>query len=389
MLSRTAARLAASSVDNPLSTSPSEITARTKSSDCITSAAPLRASDDISRPVIGAASSLLALPLPATRAPDFSADFFARLASSLKTGLPLPRFFSASKPPTATGGSGVSPSGGAPVGSGCWPMVMLDRSSGLVVESLDTLAGAGVPLPPSLDCSIVDLGDSAGAESLTLGAFDMVKKSLKNDKQLIKDARQFFDFSELFPASKIDARRELTKYQRGKIKSSMNNLITLAGGLNHLKRDFIKMPSSESRKRFAAETGLPKGARGVMIPGGGKINKRVSFKRGHLVFKRGTAEGLYKFVPLDASTERAFESSMRKRIKQNLPMHEFISLGTYGGEIRYTARKTDEHKMPDLFIEKAMGIYNMYAALSAAGIKRDNGRIAAHPSSWGLGLLVN
>jgi hypothetical protein len=213
-------------------------------------------------------------------------------------------------------------------------------------------------------------------------------------------ANKFIDVKTLFPKSKIDLRKKPTPYQTKKIRAAVREFEKFAGDSRFLEKDFVKVKRTKSALDFMKKAGYPKGARGVLLPGGSEKYKDVKIQKGVLFYERGgLASGVY---PLDATSQDTFS--------MDLQAHRYLIsaegyrayLQTAGGRLKTGVVKVrgawlrDPSRTPysedgdgfEDFYQSAMGTFEYYAALHQAGGTRTNGRLAAHPSKWGLSVLL-
>lgn len=199
----------------------------------------------------------------------------------------------------------------------------------------------------------------------------------------------------MFPKKKIDLRKGLTKHQREKISKEFNALAELAGGKNYLRSDFAKIVRTPAARQLQDALKFSKFSRGVLIKGAQKINGRVTVKSGALSFKLG--ENLRQLVfPLDASTEKTLEKTIRAHKRKINNENSVTYLGTHGGKIHYVGAsgELEEENATDSVINQALEIFNKYLKMeqnldeNGNPEKRDNGRYAAHPDKWGMTLII-
>lgn len=226
----------------------------------------------------------------------------------------------------------------------------------------------------------------------------------KINRALYSDAKKYLDVKSMFPNSKNVGRNGLTEYQAKKIKRELKRLTALAGGAHYLERDFVKIRRTKSAREYMDDGVLPKHARGILLPGGEKINSGVTIKNGTVFFRRGLRESA--LFQLSAITEKSLEKSLKKYSKIINDENHISYIETSGGKITGISIKNkrdrwERHQIPgvafdpeeektalDKITEIALMIYNKYADMAKAGEYRENGRIAANPSKWGMKLLI-
>lgn len=213
-------------------------------------------------------------------------------------------------------------------------------------------------------------------------------------------ANKFIDVKVLFPKSKIDLRKTPTPYQTKKIRAAMREFEKFAGSSRYLEKDFVQIKRTKPAREFMEKSGYPKAARGVLLQGGAAVNRNVQVKKGVLLFERhGVASGSY---PLNAESQEAFSADLLRH-RYLIEEQRFRAyLSTAGGRIKSGVANlrgrwladpafspdTEENTEFNDFYNSAMGTFEYYAALTESGGMRANGRRAAHPSRWGLSVVL-
>jgi len=197
-----------------------------------------------------------------------------------------------------------------------------------------------------------------------------------SQKVLKKQAKRFLDTKVLFPKSKIDFRMKLNKYQTGKIRKALKEVEKIADGKGVMDRDFVPL---KNHRKYAEDNNLPKYMKGIFLSGGDRDNKDVSYSSGKISYVRGGSERIY--VPLNNWSERILKETLRAAVAE-LPSNGEKSLTANGRQMRGTLSRSEN----DLEVQAVL-IFNKYKGMAAAGEKRENGNIAAHPKKWGIGVL--
>lgn len=219
----------------------------------------------------------------------------------------------------------------------------------------------------------------------------MSKKSSTQRRELYHFAEKYIDIKTLFPRSKV-VHKTPSDYQRRKIKQAMDAIVADAGGLSHLVRDFIPMPRTKALKEFNKKSGAPVYQRGVMIAGGRAINQNVSIANGALSYTRGDSQR--KIYALDAATAESLAANIRAH-KRSINSVSHIPYITTNGQsiaglsVSATAQKGEPISATDLLIKVATALHVKYSRMAEVGEKRDNGKMAAHPTKWGMGLMLD
>lgn len=221
-------------------------------------------------------------------------------------------------------------------------------------------------------------------------------------RQLFNTVDKFLDVRALFPKTKLDMRKGFTLKQMDKIAREARKFAQLAGGERYLENDFAPVKKTKAARDYMDKVGLPKQARGVLLPGGSKIKGGVTVgKDGGLHYMAGERE--QSQFPLDFATERTVEKSLRAHSKKINQPDTVSYIATHGGKI-YNRKNNipppevfgdeeyeedgEEKDATDLIVENAIELHNKYAEMAAAGAFRANGRLAAHPSKWGAVLIT-
>lgn len=243
---------------------------------------------------------------------------------------------------------------------------------------------------------------------------------MSNKKQsrraLLKYAADYIDIKSLFPKSNIDLRKPLTDYQNAKLARELKHLSAVAGGANDKKhptlgikitpswmeKSFVPVKRTKGAKQYITDSMLPKSAKGILLPGGKKINSGVSIKDGAIFFNRGqSAQAMF---PLDAVSEKKLEKSIRANSDYINNPDNVSYIATASGKITGvnvlhgknkwervgvfgTVTETGYDAVDDI-TKIARDIFNKYAMMAKEKAMRANGRRAVHPSKWGMSLLV-
>lgn len=230
-------------------------------------------------------------------------------------------------------------------------------------------------------------------------------------RELYSKARKYLDMKSLFPNSEYVGRAPLTDYQAKKISKELRHLIGMAGGEHYLEKDFVKVRRTKGAREYIENNMLPKSAKGILLPGGEKINKGVSIKGGAVHYLRGDAE--LSQYPLDARTEKTLEKSIRQHGAMIERENNFSYIGTSGGKISgvevlqqnnrwkrepFPQTSGAEEGATDQIVNLSLSLYLKYAAMAKAGeFRKDRtdarGRVhtrrkAAHPKKWGMTLII-
>lgn len=216
-------------------------------------------------------------------------------------------------------------------------------------------------------------------------------------KELYSIAKKYIDISELFPKSKINARK-LSDYQAKKIARELHKLERMAGGWDYLQRDFQPVRRTKAAREYMDRAGINQAARGVIINQKGPDITGVRFANGMLLYKRAKIDTAT--YPIDATSEENVRASIREIALAITNPENYASLHTPGGKIvnAYATRRgrtrlyedfpTPQNEMDELLEEAAVNLYNKYSMLASAGAIRENGRRAAHPSRWGMAVRI-
>ena len=178
------------------------------------------------------------------------------------------------------------------------------------------------------------------------------------------------------------------------MNAALGEITRGAGGTKFLENDFIPMRATAALRAHNKTLGINPAFRGVLIPGGAKMNADVKLIKGELSYRRGDGPR-QTFVPVDAQTERRFRSSMKKTSENMRGRFDFITLATYSGEIKTFSAKTAEAGSVEVMRKASAELWNRYAGMTSRGetrTRKEGNRtiskgLAAHPSKWGLGLL--
>ena len=149
-------------------------------------------------------------------------------------------------------------------------------------------------------------------------------------RALYSEARKYLDIKSLFPKSEIDW-RNLSDYQARKISEEFRHLVGVAGGLGYLKKDFVKVRRTKGARKYIGDAMLPKSARGILLPGGAKMNSNVSIRNGGVFYSRGLSS--QAAFPLDALTAASLEKSIRQHADYIRNPDNLSYIGTAGGKI--------------------------------------------------------
>lgn len=227
-------------------------------------------------------------------------------------------------------------------------------------------------------------------------------------RALYSEAKKYLDIKSIFPKSEINWQR-LTDYQAKKLSRELKYLYDAAGGNDqlhrkkNLERDFVKIRRASSAKKYITDSIMPNSSRGVLLPGGKKINTNVSIKNGVLFYQRGAA--FQANFPIDATSEKTISNSLRQNAGYVNNAENLSYVGTSGGKIngvnvlqrngkwaRVAVGMTDgddiENEPIDDIENVAVSLFIKYSAMSTGNELRQNGRIAAHPNKWGMVLIV-
>jgi hypothetical protein len=200
--------------------------------------------------------------------------------------------------------------------------------------------------------------------------------SKSDQKELKKLAKRLIDKKVLFPRSNIDYRGKLSNYQVRKINKALREIEAVADGQRAMTRDFVPL---KGYKKYNKDNKLPPYMKGIFLNGGDRDNKYVSYRNGQVSYIRGNAERIY--TPLNNWSERIMVEELKAAVIK-LPTEGEKSLTANGRQMRNTTVSKDS----DLEIQARM-IFNKYKSMAAAGEKRQNGNLAAHPKKWGIGVL--
>ncbi len=222
-------------------------------------------------------------------------------------------------------------------------------------------------------------------------------------RALHSEAKKYLDVKSLFPKSDYDGRKPLTDYQAKKVSKELRHLAGVAGGMKFLEKDFVKVKRTKDAKKYIVDSMLPKSSKGILLPGGEKINSGVTIKEGAVFFQRGTRSQVV--FPLNAVNESNLEKSIRAKSDYIKNPENVSYIATSSGTIKgvkvlhgnnrwenvsvhgVDAELEGEQSEEDI-VELAAALFNKYAAMSKEHATRANGRRAVHPSKWGLSLLI-
>lgn len=213
-------------------------------------------------------------------------------------------------------------------------------------------------------------------------------------RAVYEQARKYLDIKSVFPKSSgVGRGGNLTDYQAKKLASVLKELKTAAGGDKYLEQSFVPIRRTKAAREYIQNIGLPKSARGVLLAGGEKVNSGLTVRKGALYYNRGDRSQAH--FPLDARTENTLENSIREKTgfinnPANVPY-----IATHGGAIKGLSvdAELEGDDAVELLTGLALEIYSKYKMLADAGAYRPTdekhgARKAAHPSKWGLSLLV-
>ena len=226
------------------------------------------------------------------------------------------------------------------------------------------------------------------------------KKQIR--RALYSEAKKYLDIKSILPKSNIDY-RNLTDYQAKRISKELRHLYGVAGGKHYLESTFVKIKRTKAAKEYIVDSMLPKSAKGVLLPGGTKINSEVRVKDGALFYKRGASyQGNF---PIDATSEKTIKKSIRANAGYINNSDNVSYIGTAGGKVqgvnvlhkrgkweRVKVGGTDAYYSEEDSVDEienvAVSLFIKYSAMAAGNERRMNGRIAAHPNKWGMTLIV-
>lgn len=219
---------------------------------------------------------------------------------------------------------------------------------------------------------------------------------------LRKNVEQVIDLKILFPRSQPNFRIGLNNYQAKKIRRAIREINAQSGSefqtqegkyqLYHNPGEKIKgnvqIANKRERIRYMEDNGLPKWQKVIMLPGGQKINKNVTYKNGELSYIRaGEKRSRYRLYTEGTSDD--LKNSAKEILKFRNKRKATI---TAAGRAIGSVIPTTEDR---LLIREALYIFNKYASMYENGEMRTrrnaNGSTyqqrAAHPSEWGMGIL--
>lgn len=213
-------------------------------------------------------------------------------------------------------------------------------------------------------------------------------------RAIYNEAKKYFDVKAMFPKSEAVGRAPLTDYQLKKVKKELNALTKMAGGRNHLERDFIKVRRTKSAIAYIEKSGLASQSKGILLAGGISVNSNISIRGGALHYLRGMRPQMQ--YPINAVSEKTMLNDLRgfSGFVNNPANNPYIA--TAGGKINAMPASVDATLEGDdainLLCKLASKIYNKYSDGAAAGLMRREGTKHAtkmvHPSKWGLSLLI-
>lgn len=218
-------------------------------------------------------------------------------------------------------------------------------------------------------------------------------------RELYRQGKQFLDIKAMFPKSSgVGRGGNLTPYQARKIKSTLAELKKAAGGNKYLNDTFVKIRRTKGAREYIESIGLPKYSRGVLLPGGEKINSGVTARGGALHYTRGDRPQMQ--TPLDAVTEKRLRADIRRYAPYINNPDNIPYIITHGGKINGLSvdAELEGDDAVELLEQVAGELYNKYAILADnKDYRPEKGRVrgkdhgkrkAAHPDEWGLSLLV-
>lgn len=213
-------------------------------------------------------------------------------------------------------------------------------------------------------------------------------------RAVYEQARKYLDIKSVFPKSSgVGRGGNLTDYQARKLAGILKELKTAAGGDKYLEQSFVPIRRTKGAKEYIESIGLPKYSKGVLLAGGERVNSGLTVRGGALYYTRG--ERPQAHFPLDTRTENTLEKSIMEKAgfinnPENVPY-----IATHGGAIKGLSvnAELEGDNAAELLNTLAQEIYSKYKMLADAGAYRPADsthglRKAAHPSKWGLSLLV-
>ena len=212
---------------------------------------------------------------------------------------------------------------------------------------------------------------------------------MSHPKLLKKDVENWINLKQLFPKSKLDFRTGLTDYQYNKIKKAFNE-IEAQGNI----KDAV--PIRKGAAQYAKDHNLPAWQKTIFLQGGQNKNADVEYKSGILEYKRGsvrtgfTKRARYQIETFSEDTvKKSIKSALKKKPKN------YKTNITAAGRVMHSANNLSN----DAAVRMGIEIFNKYSTMFENGETRhvagsldpETGEevevMAAHPSTWGMGLL--
>lgn len=186
----------------------------------------------------------------------------------------------------------------------------------------------------------------------------------------------------LFPKKPPDFRRNLSPYQEKKIKKALREVKNYGGAY---VADFV--PMGRGRKKYLADADLPPYMRGIFLPGGEKVNKKLQFVKGAIKYERGGQER-ERYELETGGDENDLIDSAKEILKNRKNRRATITAN--GRAIGGAANMKDNGTV----LKEASYIFLKYAEMHEKGEVRERmlkggmvREIAAHPNEWGMGIL--
>jgi hypothetical protein len=202
---------------------------------------------------------------------------------------------------------------------------------------------------------------------------------MSSQKKLKIDAKKFLSLKDLFPKKPPDFRKKLTPYQAKKIRAAIKAVKDFGGEYSEQI-----VPMGRGRKKYLDQAGLPPYMRGIFLSGGEKINKKLEFVGGAIKYERGGSPRERYELFTEGGADELIDSAKEILIHRKNRKAAITANGRVIGAA-YPLRKND------LIIREAVYIFNKYATMYDNEEYRDRfnkGQVlAAHPSTWGMGIL--